>query len=97
MFKRALKTGATAIPVAIISSSVALFISNELNQSYHLIEAEDFKKTKVTKDSWIPPTRNDMIMKLKSILPDGKKQETPTVYDLLIIGGGATGVGCVNY
>lgn len=35
-----------------------------------------------------PPSRKEMLDRLKSILPSGKPSDSPVVFDLLIIGGG---------
>jgi hypothetical protein len=42
---------------------------------------------------WIPPTRQEILNRLKGINTDGK-QLSDQEFDVLIIGGGATGTGC---
>eukprot|EP00842_Homolaphlyctis_polyrhiza_P000604 jgi/Hompol1/1544/HPOL_002734-RA len=45
--------------------------------------------------SWLLPSRQEILNQLKGKSRDGKPLPSDeTVYDLLIIGGGATGVGC---
>lgn len=45
-------------------------------------------------DFWAPPSRQEMINKLKGIGKDGEKSASDEQeFDLLIVGGGATGAG----
>lgn len=58
------------------------------------LSAEALAKT-VENNSWLPPSRLEMIQKLKGLSSDGKKlADEDQEFDLLIIGGGATGAGC---
>lgn len=44
---------------------------------------------------WRPPPRSELINRLKGLTPAGQvMDETEAEFDLLIIGGGATGTGC---
>lgn len=73
---------ATAATSVVGVSLVTLLPSN-------LVEAEQAQQIKQKLvDRWVPPTRFDMISRLKSSTEEGNQ------FDLLIIGGGATGVGC---
>jgi glycerol-3-phosphate dehydrogenase len=44
-------------------------------------------------DFWAPPSRQEMLNKLKGLDKDGEKSAKPEEFDLLIVGGGATGAG----
>ncbi|KAJ2959635.1 hypothetical protein NQZ79_g4901 [Umbelopsis isabellina] len=44
-------------------------------------------------DFWAPPSRQEMLNKLKGLDKDGQKSAKPEEFDLLIVGGGATGAG----
>ncbi|KAJ3273409.1 mitochondrial glycerol-3-phosphate dehydrogenase [Terramyces sp. JEL0728] len=58
------------------------------------LSAEALAKT-VESTTWLPPSRLEMLQKLKGISADGKKlNDEEQEFDLLIIGGGATGAGC---
>ncbi|KAJ2002725.1 mitochondrial glycerol-3-phosphate dehydrogenase [Coemansia thaxteri] len=43
---------------------------------------------------WAPPTRKEMINELKGLERDGAAEASAGEFDLLVIGGGATGAGC---
>ena len=75
------------IPTIALTALTVFLVKTNLQT----LQAEEVSKKP---SAWIPPSRKDMISRLKSI-KDNKPLETPTVFDLLIIGGGATGVGCV--
>jgi hypothetical protein len=76
-----------AIPAIALTALTVLLVKT----NFQTLQAEESSKKPA---AWIPPSRLDMISKLKS-LKDNKPQDNPPVFDLLIIGGGATGVGCV--
>ncbi|KAG2176604.1 hypothetical protein INT44_007268 [Umbelopsis vinacea] len=44
-------------------------------------------------DFWAPPSRQEMLNKLKGLDKDGQKAKEHEEFDLLIVGGGATGAG----
>jgi glycerol-3-phosphate dehydrogenase len=44
-------------------------------------------------DFWAPPSRQEMLNKLKGLDKDGQKPAKEEEFDLLIVGGGATGTG----
>lgn len=88
-FEMAYRLRATkTIPAIALTALTVLLVKTNLQT----LQAEEVSKKPA---AWIPPSRKDMISRLKSI-KDNKLQEKPTVFDLLIIGGGATGVGCVS-
>ena len=43
---------------------------------------------------WLPPSRKDILQRLKGYEKGNKMSESDVEFDLLIIGGGATGAGC---
>ncbi|KGG52913.1 hypothetical protein DI09_125p30 [Mitosporidium daphniae] len=82
----AARVGIAATIVAVSGVGIATLLSKDADsgpfQVYADSKVQSIQRPSLTK--WIPPTR-------ESLLSDLKKTE---VYDLLVIGGGATGVGC---
>ena len=85
---------ASGAAAAAISALVVVASNrNPINSSlYSLLEAEEGVKRdrEILVDRWVPPTRKDVISRLKA----SSAVEAEGAFDLLIIGGGATGVGC---
>lgn len=80
---------AAAISALVVLASNRNPIKSSL---YSLLEAEEGAKRnrEILVDRWVPPTRKDVISRLKA----SSAGEAEGPFDLLIIGGGATGVGC---
>lgn len=57
--------------------------------------AADAIAQSIESSHWVPPSRFDVLQRLKGNNQDGSKMsEKDAEFDILIIGGGATGVGC---
>ncbi|KAL0961472.1 hypothetical protein HGRIS_006416 [Hohenbuehelia grisea] len=53
------------------------------------------KETRRPPPPWTPPSREQMLKKLQATVPGkGRSQPEEEEFDLLIVGGGATGAGC---
>ncbi|KAI8896025.1 FAD dependent oxidoreductase-domain-containing protein [Globomyces pollinis-pini] len=79
--------------IAASSATVAYVVlhNNDLLSTTKL--SADSQLVDIT-SSWLPPSRTEMLLKLKSFGTDGKPLKDHTIFDVLIIGGGATGAGC---
>ena len=85
-YSRVIRVGAAVTLTAIAGLGVtSILIDDSDNQTFHIYadaNVPSIKRPSLT--NWIPPTRANLISELK-------KGE---VYDLLVIGGGASGTGC---
>ena len=68
-----------------IGASIAVV---SIKYAYPKVYAESEKMA-----NWIPPSRQELLQRLKGKSKTGENLSNPE-FDLLIIGGGATGTGC---
>ena len=83
---RPLTTISTATGVGI----TLYYLKSNWNQSLVLADVAPPNMTSF----WLPPSRKDILQRLKGIEKGVKLSEEDAEFDLLIIGGGATGTGC---
>lgn len=70
--------------------------SSSSSSNYPLSLNPDGSSSDQLNHLWTPPTRKEQINMLKGLEKDGSVKPNPEdrVFDLLIVGGGATGTGC---
>jgi glycerol-3-phosphate dehydrogenase len=99
MFKSIVRRGfATAIGATFISTGIYLYLKNENQEVISLLKESKAYADNILKNvdnNWIPPSRQEILKRLQGFAHDGSKlSEQDAEFDVLIIGGGATGAGC---
>ncbi|TPX34902.1 glycerol-3-phosphate dehydrogenase [Synchytrium microbalum] len=76
----------------VLGAGVATYTFTKLQTASPPLSAE--QDTIRSTLQWIPPSRKDMLTALRNAEPVPTGASNPHIFDLLIIGGGATGSGC---
>ena len=85
------KTAAAAVGLGV---AWTVFINTDDAQHRWKTPEDGALKPENLLKEWTPPTRKQVIDMLKSTMPEKGATTKPQAFDVLIVGGGATGAGC---